>query len=234
MVGIIGSDGFLGSYLHKNIKDSIGINKHNYDDYKSENFHTLINANGNSRMYWANNNIIEDFNKSTTSVYKSINDFKFEKYIYISSETVYDSINMKEKDIINTSTLTPYGFHKYLSEQLIKKYCNDYLILRCSALLGENLKKGVIYDIINNVPLYLNEYSKIQFINISEILNIVNIPKLKNLIINVGGNGSVLIKDIYDGKYNSLTTHEHREMNVNYLNSIIKLKTSTYYVKEYL
>ena len=234
MIGIIGSDGFLGNYLHNNIKNSIGINRYNYNDYKDIKFHTLINANGNSKMYWANNNIIEDFDKSTTSVYKSINNFKFEKYIYISSEAVYNNINMKEKDIINTSALTPYGFHKYLSEQLIKKYCNNYLILRCSALLGYNLKKGIIYDIINNIPLYLNEDSKIQFINIREILNIINIPKLKNLIINVGGKGSVLIKDIYNGEYNLLTTYGHREMNVSYLNSIIKLNTSAYYVKGYL
>lgn len=231
MIGILGSNGFLGSYLHKNIKDSIGINRDNYNTYIGKYFNILINANGNSKMYWANANILKDFDKSTVSVYRSINDFKFKKYVYVSSDAVYDHINMKETDTININSLTSYGFHKYLSEQIIKKYCRDYLILRCSALLGENLKKGIVYDIRNKLPLYVSNKSVIQFIDIKEILNIINV-KTKKSIINVGGIGGVKIQDIYSVKHNDKI--EHREMNIDYLKSIISLKTSIEYVEEYI
>ncbi|GAG17657.1 unnamed protein product, partial [marine sediment metagenome] len=52
-IGIIGSGGFLGSYLSNGFMNSVCINRDSYDFYKHKYFDCLINANGNSKRYFA-------------------------------------------------------------------------------------------------------------------------------------------------------------------------------------
>jgi hypothetical protein len=69
-----------------------------------ESFDIFINANGNSKKYWANQNPLLDFDVSVTSVYKTLFDFKFKKYIYLSS-----------LDIFKNSV---YGKNKLIAEEI--------------------------------------------------------------------------------------------------------------------
>lgn len=249
-IAIIGSQGSLGhdlvNYFSENNK-VFGINKENYNNFINKKFDILINANGNSRRFWANQNIIKDFEASTLSVYKSLFDFKFDRYVYISSSDVYSNhankLATKENQIIDTPKLCPYGFHKYLGEQLIKKYSKKYLILRCSMILGSQLKKGPIYDIQNNKPLFINKNSKIQMIDsqtIGLIIEKLVNRKIKNEIFNTGGNGIVNFKDIqtfFINKkiiFNKLSEKQIYEMNVNKLKRIFNLKSSSEYLTKYI
>src|SRR3989344_8416138 len=115
----------LGSDLIRYLGEGFNItsiNKENYQTFIGKSFDIVINANGNSKRFWANQNPQDDFLTSTISVYKSIFDFSSDIYIHISSPDVYENHtstrSTNEAQKINAENLSTYGFHKYLSEQI--------------------------------------------------------------------------------------------------------------------
>ena len=165
-IGIIGAKGFVGSSLQDELMDDHfikGITRENYVEtidacYK---FDVLINANGNSRKHTANNNSVWDFEESVLSVYRSVFDFKYKKYIFISS-------------IDAEVPGTPYGFNKHLSENIVKQYCKDYSIIRCPSIIGKNAVKGVVKGIQDGSKVYLTPDSRLMLINVSDVAETLN------------------------------------------------------------
>lgn len=249
-LAIIGSDGMLGSDLVRYLSAKFhitSINKKNYSTHIGDSFDIVINANGNSKRYWANNNPVEDFIVSTESVYKSIFDFKHKIiYIYISSSDVYENHSISrythENTIIKPEHLSSYGLHKYISELLVKKYATNYLLLRSSMILGTNIKKGPLYDIFHRLPLYITKDSKLQFITSKEIATIIHFllqNKIHNQIFNMGGRGSFSFLNIEKFikipiTYSENGEKQQYEMNVMKLLKLYPLKTSTEYLQNYL
>lgn len=241
---MLGSD--LVRYLSASF-DLTPINKENYHTFIGKKFDIIIDANGNSRRFWANQNPVEDFSASTFSVVKSIFDFPNDLYIYISSADVYeDHTNpekTKESQEINPQKLSSYGFHKYLSELIIKKHQKRFLILRFPLLLGRNIKKGPFYDITHNVPLFVTLKTKLQLITTHAAAKIIE-TLLKNSVendtINVGGKGSFVFTKLarYFGKEiqvsNDAETQTY-EMNTEKIKRLYPdLKTSEEYLQEFI
>lgn len=240
----------LGSDLVKYLSSSYAITPITKDNY-AQNIHTMfdivINANGNSRRYVANQNPQNDFLASTASIINSIFDFPSQFYIYISSSDVYENHTAekytKETELIDPINLQPYGFHKYLAELIVKKYIKKFLILRCSLILGSNLRKGPIYDIIQSHPLYINFASQLQFITTQAIAQIIKIllrNSVVNETLNIGGYGSfnfAKIQKFFNKKIQVSSKAETQiyKMNVRKIKKIYpKLKTSEEYLQESL
>ena len=195
---IIGGKGLIGrsiaEYLKKKKKTFRVITKHNYNGYKNKKCSIIINANGNSSRYYANTYPKKDFHKSVITVFKSVFDFKYKKYVYISSGDVYDKINKKnnEKKIIETPC-NYYGKNKFLAEQIIKFYCNNWIILRPGPIIGSRLKKNLFFDLKKNKKVYSNinsSYSYITNTNFSKIIYKI-CQKANNEIFNISGNKTV-------------------------------------------
>lgn len=223
------------------------INRENYQTFIGKKFDIIINANGNSKRFWANQNPVEDFSASTFSVIKSIFDFPANLYIYISSPDVYanhtETKYTKENEDIHPEKLNPYGFHKYLSELIVKKYKEKFIILRASMILGTNLKKGPFFDIINNNPLHITLDSRLQLITTKAISEIIEtlIEKFEvNETINIGGKDSFSFtktRDYFDKEIKVSDGAETQvyEMAIERLKSIYpNLKTSEEYLEEFL
>ena len=241
---MLGSD--LVRFLGNEFKVT-SINRDNYQTQIGKPFDIVINANGNSKRFWANQNPFDDFIDSTVSVYKSIFDFPSGIYIYISSPDVYENHTKeqftKEDEDINTGNLSPYGLHKSLSELIVRKYREKFLILRSSMILGRNLKKGPFFDIIQCNPLYINLTSKLQLITTKTVADIIKTlleKSIQNEIINIGGQGSfkfTKVADFLDKEIHISPDAETQiySMNVKKLKSLYpKLKESEEYLKEYL
>lgn len=222
------------------------IHRENYHTYVGRLFDILINANGNSKRFWANSHPVEDFIASTESVYKSIFDFKCGLYIYISSSDVYSDHTSPRYTLEDAPTtpdaLTPYGFHKYLSELLIKKYVKNYLILRSSMVLGKNFKKGPFYDILHKKKLYIAENSRLQLITTVEIAKIINSLVDKHLwqqVYNAGGVGTFCFRDIHSYfnmpvTFSKDSEKQIYEMNIAKLLKIYPVKTSVEYLRDFI
>ncbi len=147
-LAVIGGNGMLGLDLVKYLSSYFSvtsISKENHSQFTNKSFDVLVNANGNSKRFWAIKNPLEDFAASTVSVYKSLFDFKFKTYVYISSSDVYidhsNSDSTSEDQIQDSGKLSAYGLHKYLSEKIIKNHCKSYIFLIVSMYLGQTLKK---------------------------------------------------------------------------------------------
>lgn len=247
-LAIIGGNGMLGSNLVKYLSSYyfvISISKENYSQFINHSFDVAVNANGNSKRFWAIKNPLEDFTASTVSVYKSLFDFKFKTYIYISSSDVYidhsSSASTLEDQIQDSSKLSSYGLHKYLSEKIVENNCKRYLILRCSMVLGQNLKKGPIYDITNKKPLFISKLSRLQMISTKEVASVINFlikKEIKNETFNVGGEGTIDFQKIQTYFSTPVSFQEKNEtqiyeMNVSKLSKLFSLKSSEEYLQEF-
>ena len=110
-------------------------------------------------------------------------------------------------------------------------------------ILGTNLKKGPIYDIIHNNPLFISHRSRLQFITtraIAEIIKILLENFVTSDIINIGGIGTFTftkIRKYFDKEIKILPEAETQiyEMNVEKTRSLYpNLKTSEEYLQEFL
>jgi nucleoside-diphosphate-sugar epimerase len=229
VIFILGGNGFLGSsivnYCIENNIAHQSITKKNYSRFFDQHCNIFINCNGNSKKFLANEDPILDYNLSVNSVYESIKDFSFDKYIYLSSSEVYNDTSKKELTIesgeINSEKLSFYGFHKYISELLVKKHCEKYLILRLGGFVGHGLKKNPIFDLINNQNLWISMNSSLQFINIKTFANYVFrliTQDVTNEIINIAANEPVCLKDVYDLVNSQSNTQKNAKLIINHLN----------------
>lgn len=249
-LAIIGGNGMLGSDLVSNLSPYFvvaSITKDNYSQYIQTEFDVVINVNGNSKRFWANQNPQDDFVASTASVYRSVFDFPCDIYIYFSSPNVYKNHTSpkytSESELINSAGLFPYGFNKYLSELIVKKYKSKFLIFRSSMILGTTLKKGPFYDISQGRPLYISRESHLQLITTQAIAKIIRDlldKSVTNEIINIGGIGSFSfskIEDYFNKEIQVLPEAETQiyEMNVEKLKLLYpSLKTTEEYLQEFL
>lgn len=240
----------LGSDLVRYFRDYFqitAINKENYDVHIGKSFDVLINANGNSKRFWANKNPQDDFLASTVSVYQSIFDFPCDTYIYISSPDVYEHHTSpdytKESQEIDPKNLQPYGFNKYLAELIIKKHKKKFLILRSSMMLGLGLKKGPFYDIVHGNPLFITSETRLQLITthaLAEIIKILLDKHVLNVMLNVGGIGTfafVKINEYFKKNIHVSPDAERQiyEMSVEKIKHLYPpLKTSEEYLRDFL
>lgn len=249
-LAILGANGLVGSDLVTFFEKKyrvFSITKSNYENSVGRKYDILINANGNSRRFWANKNPLDDFIASTVSVYKSILDFPCSLYIYISSPDVYNDHSStrttKEDQTIVPTELQPYGFHKYMGELLVKNYKKHYFILRTSMMLGTKLRKGPIFDIQKGNPLYISRGSSIQLITAKAFASIIDVLMKKhktNEVFNVGGTGTFAFSGVQ--KYFHQPIRETAEpeaqkyeMNISKIKHIYpELKSSEAYLREYL
>lgn len=207
MIFILGGNGFIGSayarYCVKNNLDHVVINRSNYAQMVGASCNLFINANGNSKKFLSKNNPIEDFDLSVASVRRSLIDFKFSRYVFLSSCDVYpDSTNTYstiESSALDIKSQSPYGFHKFLAEQCVQHTAKDWLIIRQGGFVGENLIKNSVYDVLNGEKLWLQPDSKFQFINTntsaSLVFDLVN-KNISNQIFNLTATGTISINEM--------------------------------------
>jgi UDP-glucose 4-epimerase len=83
------------------------------------------------------------------------------KFIYLSSAAVYGnpmSLPINEEHICQP--ISPYGYHKILSELLIKEYSQLFgiksVVFRVFSVYGEGLRRQVIYDLCSKLTSHSN------------------------------------------------------------------------------
>jgi len=166
IIGILGSNGVVGSSLVKNLSENnkiVEITRKNYDKIKKLHliFDVLINANGNASKRLATKNPLEDLELSVASVYDYLADFECKRYIYISSI-----------DILYEST---YGLHKQFAESIVTLNYNDYTCLRLGAVIGKKAKKGLTFDIANLKEVGVSADSRLQLVHVNDIAEIIKV-----------------------------------------------------------
>ncbi len=113
------------------------------------------------------------------------------RFVNFSSAAVYGnalSLPIHENDRLQP--ISPYGFHKLLSEQLVREYCELFkvnaLSLRIFSAYGVGLRRQLIYDLYQkfcaspvSVSLYGTGNESRDFIEISDIMQALDLLILK-------------------------------------------------------
>jgi len=123
---------------------------------------------------------------------------------------------------------------------MVRKYAPLYLILRCSAFVGKDMKKGAVWDLMEQRPLFVTMDSRLQFISASEISDIIKgliAGDVFNDTFNVGGIGAVSLRDLAnsvnkDAFVQAEAERQVYEMDVSKLKKIYPLKSSAEYIQE--
>ncbi len=253
MIYVIGKTGLVGSaictHFDRRKIPHQGINRENYREFVGGEVDYLINANGSGFKSQANTNPRLDFEKNVASTVNYIFDFKYKLFVHISSIDVYPEAQSlektKEDHAIEIEKLIPYGFHKYLAELTVRRYCPRWLILRLGGLVGANLKKNPIYDWTHDKPFLISKESRLTFIHTATIAQIVEQLIQKNVtneIINVCSSDSIKLRDlsgIHDFKIaeavgsGNLPVQDYN-INVSKLQKFFPVGPSREYIEKYL
>jgi nucleoside-diphosphate-sugar epimerase len=249
MVYLIGAQGFVGSafsrYFQEAGVDFQPITRQNYAGYISTKCDVLINANGSSKKYLAEQDPKLDFRLNVQSTIDTLIDFDCDLYVLLSSIDVYSDVsdpeNNHESIPVSPEKLSNYGFNKYLAELCVKKYSRKWLIVRLGGMVGQGLKKNPVYDLFHGQPLRVHPDSKYQYLNTQDVANLVYrlvSDGHRNEIFNLCGDGVISLKEIQEmlGKpyEDNHLRHEHYEVNIGKVKALYPVPSTASTIRTFL
>lgn len=193
---ITGSSSGLGKYLHDNLGGDSLNRKKITTDGADVIIHCAFNSENNPKD-------LDQYYNDNVLLTKRLTKIPHKKFIFISSVDVYPKNTQKHLedeilDINNVDSL--YGKAKLMSEQVVKKNCSNFLILRCSALLGKDARRNSLIRILqdNNPSLTLSEESAFNYILHSDVLNFIKLSIEKDLqgIYNLASSKNITLKEV--------------------------------------
>ncbi|BAO74408.1 NAD-dependent epimerase/dehydratase family protein [Winogradskyella sp. PG-2] len=237
---IIGSKGFIGSHCvnyfsreHYVWQCDVGVDysASNYTQVDATNadftelfqfnkFDVCINCSGAASVPNSIENPQRDFMLNVVNVYKqldAIRKYNLDcKYINLSSAAVYG--NPKRLPINETHPLnpiSPYGFHKKMSEEICKQFYDIYGLSTCSLRIfsayGEGLKKQIFWDLYKKtvtnkrIELFGTGYESRDFIYVKDLVRsidiIINNSDFKNDIVNIANGKELQIRYVVNEFY---------------------------------
>jgi len=124
--------------------------------FAKDSFDAVINAAGSANVPYSMTHPLLDFEANSLDTIRILDVIrKFQphcKYIHLSSAAVYgnpDKLPIKESDPLQP--LSPYGWHKMVSEQLCREYTQVFqlqtAIVRPFSVYGAGLKKQLFWDL---------------------------------------------------------------------------------------
>jgi len=278
---IIGSEGFIGNhcvsfYLKKGCKvfgcDILDYKTLNYDYFKisrlspnydeifiNKKYDLCINASGNGNVQVSVNHPLKDFEANCSDVIILLEKLRIYspdcKYIHLSSAAVYGNptnLPISEESVLNP--ISPYGWHKLISEKICKEYATLYkmkvAILRPFSVYGPKLRKQLFWDIYqkikNNskqIEVFGSGMESRDFIYIEDLIIAIDLifekSELNGDIYNLANGEEVFIKDAVNDFVNiyndetriNFSNNKLAGSPVNWLADISKIKKLGYQPK---
>jgi len=171
-IGIIGAGGFVGSAFVRQAAaaecEVVPITRANYEAHRGSEFDVLVDAAGNSKKYLADEDPGEDFRRSVEHRLRTLLDFRAGVHLHVSSVDVYEDLTSpattrEDRVIDGPRSSSRYGFHKLLAEDLVRHYAGDWLVVRLAGMVGPELRKNPVFDILHDRPLRIHPDSRYQY-----------------------------------------------------------------------
>ena len=181
MRALIGYTGFVGGNILQQAGFDMFYNSSNIQNIKGKSFDLLVSA-GTSAVVWFANKEPEKDLEAIEKLINSLQHVKAKKFVLVSTIYVYPKpIGVDEDSEIDATNQQPYGKHRFLLENFVFKHF-DSIIVRLPHIFGEGLKKGVIYDFLNNNQVEnINPESIFQHYNLNYIWKDITIALNNNL-----------------------------------------------------
>ena len=180
---ITGTKSGLGKFLNDNLPGCFAVTRENSKVSKID-YDLIIHCAFNTKEKQDKYKVLQDNIFFTEQISK----LKCKKFVYISTIDVYNS----EKN--------EYNILKELAESIVANNSDNFLILRCSAMIGNNMRKNNLLKIIDdkNPVLSLTKDSTFNFIRHQQILRIITDSFNNDLtgIFDVVSNSNVTLEQI--------------------------------------
>lgn len=177
-VTIIGANGFVGSAFARLLASRPGVEliqvtRQNYSAQAGTPSDVVIEAACNSKKFFAEEQPQLEFAGSVTHRLQTLFDFPAAFHLHISSVDVYGGqtspATTREDAAIDIEKISHYGAHKLLAENLVRHHAKSWLILRLAGMVGPNLRKNPVFDILNGQPLRIHPDSRYQYMLTDEV-----------------------------------------------------------------
>jgi hypothetical protein len=147
---LIGYTGFVGSNLDRQYKFTHRYNSKNIQDIEGEEFDLIVCAGVNAIKWQANKDPKADWDGIEKLLFK-LNKAKTDRFVLISTVDVYPETRGVDEDTpIDPDANHPYGRHRHIVEEFVKRSFPVRQIVRLPGLFGAGLKKNVIFDLLND------------------------------------------------------------------------------------
>ena len=200
---ITGTSSGLGKFLHEKL-GGISLNRQTSKDVLAEikkgRVEVIIHCAFNSDQ---NPKDVDQYYQDNVLLTAKVTKIPHKKFIFISSVDVYPKNASKhtEEEILDVDK--PDGLYaktKLLSEYLVKKNCSNFLILRCTALLGKYAKKNSLVKIIKDdkPTLTLSGKSVFNYILHADVLAFTKLSIKNDLmgIYNLASSKNITLKQV--------------------------------------
>jgi nucleoside-diphosphate-sugar epimerase len=177
---VTGINSGLGRYIYENMGD-FGLKRDTspteIETIRSSNIDVIVHCAFNSHR-GIDTESFYSYLDDNVFLTKRLMSFEHKKLIFISSVDVYPRGENKhsEENVIKVDSVSGmYGITKLASESIVRRYCQNYLILRTSVLLGKYSGKSSLIKIIENekCSLTLSGDSKLNCVLYSDIMSFI-------------------------------------------------------------
>jgi nucleoside-diphosphate-sugar epimerase len=156
---VTGVNSGLGRYIHNQVQGSVGLHRQNVNTVLSgPSVDTIIHC-----AFDAKREVKDYYQYFNDNLYltKQLLSIPHQKFIYVSSVDVY-----REEQ-------SYYKLMKLMAESIVENESNNYIIARCSAMLGEGMRKNTLVKLSENSLLQtgLSEKSTFNYILYEDILS---------------------------------------------------------------
>ncbi|MBI5145308.1 MAG: NAD-dependent epimerase/dehydratase family protein [Candidatus Omnitrophica bacterium] len=192
----------LGRYIHEEI-GGYGLSRSSSNRYfkkfRRSGLSIIIHCAFNTNREINSDNLFSYFSDNVYLTQKLV-EIPHKKFIFISSADVYPKngkIHLENEVIKIDSLCGIYAITKIISEAIIKKYCNNYLILRPTSLLGRYTRQNTLSRIIKDKfpAVGLNSRSMFNYIRYEDVLEFIKLSIEKDLmgIYNLASSKNILL-----------------------------------------
>ena len=209
---IIGSEGFIGNHLVRHFLNKgdlvygCGLSEigrqpeYQYfqlsrtapdweDIFTKHTFGYCINAAGSGNVPYSIEHPVMDFEANTSTTIRILDSIRKTqpecKYVHISSAAVYGSPSgLTVQEDLALHPLSPYGWHKLMSETLCREYHEVYgiktVVIRPFSVYGNGQKKQLLWDLCQKmldhqtVTLFGTGRESRDFIHVSDLVQLVD------------------------------------------------------------
>jgi len=186
-IAVFGANGFVGSSLCSSLISVskykvVPITRTSYSEHIGKSYDVVINSAHPAARFRAKNNPEEDFQETVQKTADIFYKCKFEKFVHISTVSARCQLD------------TVYGRHKLAAENI----CNDgkSLIVRLGSMFGNQLKKGVLIDMMKGRKVFVDGESRYNFSSVEYITDYISSNLHLKGIIEAGAFNTVRMIDI--------------------------------------
>ncbi len=186
---LLGKNGYVGAALYEELSKNFdylitGVDKEMLEQLKPQHWDMVINCAMPSKRLWAQNNPYLDYVETVNKTANFYYNLCYGKFVQISSISARSQVD------------TVYGRNKLAAESLINHDKN--LIFRLTAMYSDGLSKGVVFDLINNNPVYVSNKSSYSFASLDYCCKYICDNLTKTAIIEVGGAYAISLEEVCD------------------------------------